>query len=93
MKQYTEMSTQALINAINNLDKVVKQNENYGSKITLLNAMHYRDCAIDVLETRQLEQANQEIEQFMKHQANMRDHEYELETMHEWEGIPNATLQ
>ena len=84
MKPYTEMPTETLIDVINDLDDVVKQNEHYGSEITLLNAMHCRDCALDVLEDRHLKQADQQVEEFMEAQASMRDHEYELDAMHEW---------
>ena len=84
MSRYTEMSTEMLYKVIEDSNKAIEINEQYGSKIALLNAMHCRDCAIEVIESRELPLADQQVEDFMENQANARDREYELEHLSKW---------
>jgi len=84
MKPFTEMSLKDLECCVSEMNSIAKENEQYGSQIELQNALFLEACAEAELEDRQCRQADQEVEAFMESQANMRDHEYELDMVREW---------
>jgi hypothetical protein len=85
MSIYEEMSTEDLEHCVNEMHSMIKENESYGSQIKLQNALFCQACAEAELEDRQIKQSDREVESFLEAQANMRDHEYELDMVREWD--------
>ena len=82
---YKDMPIEDLERCIAKMNSVAKENESYGSQIELQNALFCQACAEAELEDRQCKQSDHEVEDFLEAQANMRDHEYELDTVGEWD--------
>ena len=79
------MSMEDLERCIAEINSVAKEHEMYGSQIELQNALFCQACAESELEDRQLRQSDREVESFLEAQADMRDHEYELDMVREWD--------
>ena len=84
---YRGMSTEDLERCVNEMNSMAKENEAYGNQIELQNALFCQACAEAELEDRQCKQADLEVEAFLEAQANMRDHEYELDMVREWDQL------